>query len=79
LPSSSQERAEGERDLGGKGDREGKRGTLLGIGVGNKTEALRASRKNGNRNPREMGWWWWYSRMYQGPGSETLRTQRERP
>jgi hypothetical protein len=37
----------------GKGAREGKRGTLSGIGGGPKP--LRASRKNGNRQPQEVG------------------------
>ena len=45
---------EGGRDLGGKVDREGKRGTRSGIGRGNRTEVLRASRKNGNRQPRDV-------------------------
>jgi len=50
----------GGRGVGGKGDREEKRGTLLGIGwmadwVRNKTEVLRNSRKNGNRQPWELG------------------------
>ena len=45
----------GGRDLGGKGDREKKRATSSGIGWGKKTEALRASRKNGNRQPQEIG------------------------
>jgi hypothetical protein len=46
---------EGERVLGVKEDREGKRGALSGIGCGNRTEALRARRKNENRKPGEVG------------------------
>jgi hypothetical protein len=33
------------------------RGTWSGIGLGKRTEALRASRKNINRQPREIGGW----------------------
>jgi hypothetical protein len=33
------------------------RGTGSGIGWGKRTEALRASRKNGNRQPQEIGSW----------------------
>jgi hypothetical protein len=39
---------EGRRNLGGREDREGKRGTKSGIGE-KQAEALKASRKNGNR------------------------------
>jgi hypothetical protein len=47
--------AEGGRNLVGKGDREGKRGTWLGMGLGSRREALRASRKNRNWQPQEVG------------------------
>jgi hypothetical protein len=47
----AQSRAEGGRELGGKEDREQKGETWSNIGVsgGNRTEALRASKKNGNK------------------------------
>ena len=32
-------------------------GTGFGIGWGKRTEALRASRKNGSRQPQEVGGW----------------------
>ena len=35
----------------------GKRGTWPGIGRGKRTEALRASRKNGHRQPQVIGCW----------------------
>jgi hypothetical protein len=52
----------------------GKRGTWSWIEWGKRTEALRASRKNGNRKPggRTLGR---TSRMHQTPGRwDTLRT-----
>jgi hypothetical protein len=45
---------EGGRPLGGRGDREGKMGTMIKY-WGKTDEALRASRKNGNRKLREVG------------------------
>jgi hypothetical protein len=47
---------EGGRELSGKGDRERKRGARSGIGWGggNRTEAPRASRKDGKR-PQGVG------------------------
>jgi hypothetical protein len=45
----------GGRNLDEKGDREGKRGTWSGIGWGKRTEALRTSRKNGNRQLWKVG------------------------
>jgi hypothetical protein len=45
----------GRMDLGGKGDKKEKRGTWSVIGWGLRTEALRASRKNRNRQPQEVG------------------------
>ena len=36
---------------------EGERETRSGIGWGERTEALRASRKSGNRQPQEVGGW----------------------
>jgi hypothetical protein len=51
-------RGEGGRDLEGKVDGiGGKRGLWWGIMWGKRTEALRGSRKNGNRHPREVGGW----------------------
>lgn len=47
--------AEGRKGLGGRGDKEGKRGTDQVLWW-NKSEALRASRKNGNRQPQEVEW-----------------------
>jgi hypothetical protein len=47
------------------------------LGGGNRTEALRASRKNGNRQPKEVrpG-----GETFQRPGKwETLGTHREEP
>jgi hypothetical protein len=57
----------------------GAKGTWSGIGWKKRTEALRASRKNGNRQPRETGGVGeGGSRMHQRPGRwETLRTQKE--
>ena len=43
------------RVIGGKGDRVGNRGTSSGIGQGKWSEALRVSRKNGSRQPWEVG------------------------
>ena len=49
---------EERRDLGGKGDGcGGERGTLSGIRWGERSKALRASRKNGKRQPWEVGDW----------------------
>ena len=50
-------RGEGGRDLGGKWDGEGRGEHDLILGGGERTEALRASRKNGNRQPQEVGGW----------------------
>ena len=41
--------------MSGRWDREVKGETLSGFEAGNRTEALRANRKNGNRQPREIG------------------------
>ena len=46
--------AEGGRHLGGRGAM-GEHNHVLGEAGGNRTEALRASRKNGNRQPGELG------------------------
>jgi hypothetical protein len=51
LGREKQLQEQGGRDLVGKEAREGKRGTWSGIGGTNRTEALKASRKNGNRQP----------------------------
>jgi hypothetical protein len=50
-------RRERARDLARKGNREGKRGhdQVMRWGEGNRTEVLRARRKNGNRQPQEVG------------------------
>jgi hypothetical protein len=47
---------EGKEGPGGKGDREGKRGMWSGKGwgKGDRSEALRTSRKNGNRQSQEV-------------------------
>jgi hypothetical protein len=37
-------------------------------GVRGRTKSLRASRKNGNRQPQEIGGWGESSRMHQRPG-----------
>jgi hypothetical protein len=50
-------RGEGGWGLGRKGNGEGKRGARSGIGWEKRTEALRASRKNGNRQAPEVGGW----------------------
>ena len=42
-------------DLGGKGDWGMKEGNLIWYCVGKRTEALRASRKNENRQPHKVG------------------------
>jgi hypothetical protein len=47
----------GGKELGAKGDTEGKRGTRSGIGWGKRIKALRASRRNGNGQPGEIGGW----------------------
>jgi hypothetical protein len=49
---------EGGRDLGRKGDRKGREeGNIIRywVGGGERSEALRVSRKNGNRQPWEVG------------------------
>jgi hypothetical protein len=43
----------GGRELGGRGEWEGKSGTESGMEVGNKREAQRARIRNGNKQP---GW-----------------------
>jgi hypothetical protein len=50
-------RWEGWRDLGEKGKRTWKRGSWSGIGWGERTEPLRARRKEGNRQSWEVGGW----------------------
>jgi hypothetical protein len=45
---------EGERELGRRGDREGERRTWQRIGGRERSEALRASRKSGNRQLWEL-------------------------
>ena len=42
-----------------------------------RTEALRASRKNGNGQPREIGGWGYPPECTRDLGGESLRTQRE--
>jgi hypothetical protein len=46
--------AKGARDLSKKGDREEKRYHDQVLGGGNRTEALRSSRKNGNKQTQEI-------------------------
>jgi hypothetical protein len=53
---------EGGRDLGGKVNRVvleelGEEENLIWYWVRGKTEALKASRKNGNRQPQKIGGW----------------------
>jgi len=48
-------REDGEKDMGVKGVGWAERGTWSGIALEKRTEALRASRKNGNRRPKEEG------------------------
>ena len=66
------------RDLGGRGDRNVKIGTLSGIGGWeNRSEALNPSRKNGNRQPWKVGGSG-PTRMYQRAGRwKMFRTLRE--
>jgi hypothetical protein len=59
---------EGGRVLGGKGDGLWERVIQSGIGWGKRSEALRASRKKGNRQPWEVGGWQEPSRLYKKPG-----------
>jgi hypothetical protein len=67
---------ESGQDRVGSGE---KRGTWSGIGWEKRTEDMRASRKNVNRQLQEIGVWE-NLRIYQRPGRwETPRTHRERP
>lgn len=43
-------------NLGERGDT-GKKGNMIRYGVGGRSEAPRASRKNGNGQPQEVGGW----------------------
>jgi hypothetical protein len=50
----------------------GERGTWSGIGRGKRTEALRVSRKNGNKQPQERGAWGNPSECIRELGDERL-------
>lgn len=60
---------EGGRDLGGKGD---ERENMIWYWVGDRTEALRSSRKNVHRQPREEGGWEDFPDCTRDPGDERL-------
>jgi len=70
----------GRRFLGGKvNSGRGERGTWSGIGWGKRTEALRVSRKNENRQPWELGGRENPPECARDQGRGRLRTQRGNP
>jgi hypothetical protein len=55
--------------MGGKGDRKGRRETLLGIWWGKRIETLKASNMNESRQPQQVGGGGGHSRIDQRPGN----------